>query len=286
MVDKERLFCVLVDHGMMRHKEVEQIEATCKTLDIPLTTVDASEAFLTKLSGVTDPEQKRKIVGACFIDTFQAAIDTIKKGKGDTDTGAQWMLAQGTIASDVIESSKASSGGTQQVIKSHHNVGGLPEKFGLKLVEPLRTMFKNEVRDIGRMIGLPADVIQRKPFPGPGLSIRILGEITKEKIATVQEADRIFTTMIREKGYHDKIDQYYAALLDSKSVAVVGDTRRYAYIVALRAINSKDFMTATAFEFSHKFLEDVSSKIINGISNVSRVMYDVTSKPPGTVEME
>lgn len=289
-LEKERINCVLIDHGMMRYKEIEEIEEMCKDNDINLVTLDMSQLFLKRLEGVSDPEEKRKIIGHAFIESFEDYISIIDKS-ADTSNDIKWMLAQGTIYPDVVESAKAKNSGSnedskQHLIKSHHNVGGLPEKMGLKLVEPLRYLFKNEVRNIGKKIGVPQSVLSRHPFPGPGLAIRIIGEITPEKIDIVQKADKIFIDELKKNNLYKKISQAYAGLLNSKSVGVVGDQRRYGWIVCLRAVETKDFMTASAFNFNGTFLDDVSTKIINSIPQVSRVMYDITSKPPGTIELE
>lgn len=281
--DASRFSCVLINHGMMRYHEVEEIEEVCEKTGITLTTLDMSELFLSRLKGIIDPEEKRKIIGHAFIESFENYIKTLTK----SNNNIKWMLGQGTIYPDVVESAKSNS--SQQVIKSHHNVGGLPEKMGMKLVEPLRMLFKNEVRKIGKQIGVPNSILRRHPFPGPGLGIRIIGSITQEKIEIVQKADKIFIDELYKCDLYNKISQAYAGLLDSKSVGVVGDQRRYGWIVCLRAVNTKDFMTATAYRFdgsNASFLEDVSTKIVNAIPQVSRVMYDVTSKPPGTIELE
>lgn len=280
-MESNRFKCVLIDHGMMRKNEVKQIEISCKEANIDLTVLDMSKMFLHRLCEITDPEEKRKIIGAAFVESFEDYIQVIT-----TADDTYWMLAQGTIYPDIVESAKTKHSSNQHLIKSHHNVGGLPEKMGLELVEPLRNLFKNEVRQIGKNLGVPKSILERHPFPGPGLGIRIVGEITKEKIDIVQKADQIFINEITQRGLYSKISQAYAALLDSKSVGVVGDQRRYGWIVALRAVETKDFMTATAYHFKGAFLEDVSTKIVNSIPQVSRVMYDITSKPPGTIELE
>jgi GMP synthase (glutamine-hydrolysing) len=282
-IPRNRLHCVLIDHGMMRQNEIEQIDDTFKQSNIGLSILHVSDMFLERLRGITDPEQKRKIIGAAFVESFENYITILKANYGNNE---KWMLAQGTIYPDVVESAKAKHSSNQHLIKSHHNVGGLPEKMGLELVEPLRFLFKNEVRDVGKKIGVPETTLNRHPFPGPGLGIRIIGDITMEKITIVQKADKIFIDALHEHDLYNKVSQAYAALLDCKSVGVVGDQRRYGWIVSLRAIETKDFMTANAYHFHGAFLDYVSTKIINSISQVSRVMYDVTSKPPGTIELE
>lgn len=280
-LDPNQFKCVLIDHGMMRKNEVQQIQNSCNESNIEIIVLDMSSMFLSHLKGVTDPEKKRKIIGHAFVESFEDYINiTTSIDK------CHWMLGQGTIYPDVVESAKVKHSGNQHLIKSHHNVGGLPEKMGLQLVEPLRHLFKNEVRDIGKQLGVPRSILSRHPFPGPGLGIRIIGEITREKIEIVQKADYIFIKGLREKGLYSKISQAYAGLLDCKSVGVVGDKRRYGWIIALRAVQTKDFMTATAYQFSGSFLDDISTKIVNSIPQVSRVMYDITSKPPGTIELE
>jgi GMP synthase (glutamine-hydrolysing) len=280
-LNKDALKCVLIDHGMMRYNEVKEIEQAMEQADIELVVLDMSNLFISRLEGVIDPEEKRKIIGHLFIESFEDYISV-----ATTQEDENWMLAQGTIYPDIVESAKAKHSSNQHLIKSHHNVGGLPEKMGLELVEPLRSLFKNEVRDIGKKLGVPSEILHRHPFPGPGLGIRIIGDVTKEKISIVQKADKIFMDELRKEGLYHKTSQAYAALLDCKAVGVVGDQRRYGWIVCLRAVETKDFMTANAYHFHGSFLEDVSTKIINSIPQVSRVMYDVTNKPPGTIELE
>ena len=280
-VDPENVQCILVDHGMMRKNEVFEIEESMKQAGIPLKTVDMSLLFFGRLKGVTDPEKKRKIIGGLFVESFEDYVNVTTKNNKDN-----WMLAQGTIYPDIVESAKAKHSSNQHVIKSHHNVGGLPEEMGFELVEPLRNFFKNEVKHIGKKIGVPDTILSRHPFPGPGLAIRIIGEVTREKVEIVQIADKIFIDGLRDGGMYHKISQAYAGLLDCKSVGVVGDQRRYGWIVCLRAVETKDFMTANAFHFHGSFLDEISTKIINTIPQVARVMYDITSKPPGTIELE
>jgi GMP synthase (glutamine-hydrolysing) len=273
--------CVLIDHGMMRKNEVEEIETSMKKAGIPMSVLEMSSMFLSRLEGVTDPEEKRVIIGEMFVESFDDYVSVTTQALGE-----KWMLAQGTIYPDIVESAKAKHSSNQHLIKSHHNVGGLPEDMKLQLVEPLRNFFKNEVRHIGKIIGVPEEILTRHPFPGPGLGIRILGDITQEKIQVVQKADKIFIDALKKGGLYNRISQAYAALLDCKAVGVVGDQRRYDWIVCLRAVETKDFMTANAYHFHGSFLEEVSTMIINSIPQVARVMYDTTNKPPGTIELE
>jgi GMP synthase (glutamine-hydrolysing) len=273
----DRLTCVFVDHGLLRQGEAEEVVRMFRdAYNIPLIHADASERFLSALEGVSDPEAKRKIIGRLFIDVFQEIAGGIE--------GAQF-LAQGTLYPDVIES-VSFSGGPSVTIKSHHNVGGLPEKMGLKLVEPLRELFKDEVRALGRELGLPERFIGRHPFPGPGLAIRCPGEITREKLEILRRADAVFIDQIRRYGLYDRIWQAFAAILPVRTVGVMGDGRSYDYALALRAVTSVDGMTAEAYPFSHDFLSETATRIINEVRGVNRVFYDVTSKPPGTIELE
>jgi GMP synthase (glutamine-hydrolysing) len=261
----------------MRAGESEQVVGLFREhYNIPLVHVDASELFLGKLAGVSDPEQKRKIIGGLFIDVF----DEEAKKIGGAD-----FLAQGTLYPDVIESVSA-SGGPSAVIKSHHNVGGLPDYMKLKLVEPLRELFKDEVRALGVELGLAPAFVGRHPFPGPGLAIRIPGEITREKVAVLQQADAIYLEEIRKAGLYDSIWQAFAVLLPVKTVGVMGDARTYEDVLALRAVTSTDGMTADFFEFPWEVLGRCATRIINEVRGVNRVVYDVTSKPPGTIEWE
>jgi GMP synthase (glutamine-hydrolysing) len=246
------------------------------TYNIPLIHADESELFLGALEGVSDPEVKRKTIGRLFIEVFQ---------KHATEVGGAEFLAQGTLYPDVIES-VSFSGGPSVTIKSHHNVGGLPEKMGLKLVEPLRELFKDEVRALGRELGLPERFIGRHPFPGPGLAIRCPGEITREKLEILRRADAVYIDQIRRHGLYDAIWQAFAALLPVKTVGVMGDGRTYDYALALRAVTSVDGMTADYYPFTHEFLSETATRIINEVQGVNRVIYDVTSKPPGTIELE
>ena len=273
----DQLTCVFVDHGLLRLGEAEQVvQMFRENYNLNLIHADESELFLGALEGVTDPEVKRKTIGKLFIDVFQKYADQID--------GAEF-LAQGTLYPDVIES-VSFSGGPSVTIKSHHNVGGLPEKMGLKLVEPLRELFKDEVRALGTELGLPASFIGRHPFPGPGLAIRCPGEITREKLEILRKADAIYIDQIRKHGLYDEIWQAFAAILPVRTVGVMGDGRTYDYALALRAVTSVDGMTADYYPFTHDFLGETSTRIINEVQGINRVFYDITSKPPGTIEME
>jgi GMP synthase (glutamine-hydrolysing) len=273
----DQLTCVFVDHGLLRLNEATEVVAMFRdTYNIPLIHADESELFLGELTGVSDPETKRKIIGRLFIDVFQ---------KHATAVGGAKFLAQGTLYPDVIES-VSFSGGPSVTIKSHHNVGGLPEKMGLKLVEPLRELFKDEVRALGRELGLPEPFIRRHPFPGPGLAIRCPGEITTEKLDILRRADAVYIDQIRKHGLYDEIWQAFAAVLPMRTVGVMGDFRTYDYAVGLRAVTSVDGMTADYYPFKHEFLGETATRIINEVRGVNRVFYDVTSKPPGTIELE
>ncbi len=273
----DQLTCVFVDHGLLRQNEAEEVVAMFRdNYNIQLIHADESELFLGELDGQSDPETKRKIIGKLFIDVFQKHADTID--------GAEF-LAQGTLYPDVIES-VSFSGGPSVTIKSHHNVGGLPEKMGLKLVEPLRELFKDEVRALGRELGLPDSFIGRHPFPGPGLAIRCPGEITREKLEILRKADAVYIDQIRKHGLYDEIWQAFVAILPVRTVGVMGDGRTYDYACALRAVTSVDGMTADYYPFSHDFLGETATRIINEVKGINRVTYDVTSKPPGTIEWE
>ena len=275
----DQLTCVFVDNGLLRKNEraeVEQAFGPSNALNLNLITVDAQNEFLGNLEGLSDPEAKRKAIGTTFIDVFDREAHRIED--------VSW-LAQGTIYPDVIESA-ASKHGKAHVIKSHHNVGGLPERMHLKLVEPLRELFKDEVREIGLHLGLPRELVYRHPFPGPGLGVRILGEISREKADVLREADAIFLEELRAADYYDKVSQAFAVYLPVKSVGVVGDARRYADVIALRAVETIDFMTGRWAELPYDLIGRVSNRIINEISGVSRVVYDVSSKPPATIEWE
>ncbi|MEM8645167.1 MAG: glutamine-hydrolyzing GMP synthase [Pseudomonadota bacterium] len=273
----DQLHCVFVDTGMMRAGEAEEVVSLFRGhYNIPLIHADASDEFLGKLDRVSDPEQKRKIIGSTFIDVFEREA----KGVG----GAQF-LAQGTLYPDVIES-VSFTGGPSVTIKSHHNVGGLPERMNMDLVEPLRELFKDEVRVLGRELGLPEPFVARHPFPGPGLAIRIPGEITRPKLDILRKADVIYLDEIRQAGLYDAIWQAFAVLLPVQTVGVMGDGRTYDYVCALRAVTSTDGMTADYYHFDHEFLSRTATRIINEVKGINRVVYDITSKPPGTIEWE
>jgi len=272
---KNNLICIFVDHGLLRLGEVDEVMSTFEALDIDIRLVDASELFLSKLSGVTDPEQKRKIIGNTFIDVFEIEANKMK----DVD----W-LAQGTIYPDVIESS--SDNHNSSVIKSHHNVGGLPDRMNLKLLEPIRELFKDEVRKIGAELNTPEHILLRHPFPGPGLGIRIMGDINKERIDILQKADKIFIDELKADNLYDSLSQAFVVYLPVKSVGVVGDERRYEDVLALRAVETVDFMTANWAHLPYDFIGKVSNRIVNEISSISRVVYDCTGKPPATIEWE
>ena len=273
----KKLVCVFVDNGLLRKGEADEVMQTFKdNMNLNVIRSDSEEAFLRHLKGVSDPEQKRKIIGRTFIDVFDAEALKIK----DVN-----FLAQGTIYPDVIESSGSESK-EARVIKSHHNVGGLPEEMHMDLVEPLRDLFKDEVRRMGVELGLAPEMLYRHPFPGPGLGVRIIGEVTKEKTTVLQEADHIFIEELRKADLYDKVSQAFAVYLPVKSVGVVGDERRYAEVIALRAVETVDFMTAKWAHLPYDFLERVSNRIVNEIESVSRVVYDISSKPPATIEWE
>ncbi|MCI5042452.1 MAG: glutamine-hydrolyzing GMP synthase [Donghicola eburneus] len=273
----DQLTCVFVDHGLLRLNEAEEVVAMFRdNYNIKLIHADEADLFIGALEGVSDPEVKRKTIGKLFIDVFQKHADTIE--------GAEF-LAQGTLYPDVIES-VSFSGGPSVTIKSHHNVGGLPEKMGLKLVEPLRELFKDEVRALGRELGLPASFIGRHPFPGPGLAIRCPGEITREKLEILRKADAVYIDQIRKHGLYDDIWQAFVAILPVRTVGVMGDGRTYDYACALRAVTSVDGMTADYYPFTHEFLGETATRIINEVKGINRCTYDITSKPPGTIEWE
>jgi GMP synthase (glutamine-hydrolysing) len=275
-----RLTCVFVNNGVLRKNEFEKVQQNLRDkLGLHVDAVDATDRFLNKLAGVTDPEKKRKIIGNEFIAVFDEEAHRIEKQEGKVE-----FLVQGTLYPDVIES--RSVRGPSQVIKSHHNVGGLPDKMKLKLIEPLKELFKDEVRRIGRDLGMPAEILQRQPFPGPGLAVRILGEVTPERLAILRECDDIVVTEIKQAGLYSKIWQSFAVLLPVMSVGVMGDQRTYAYTCAIRAVNSEDGMTADWTPLPHEVLKTISSRIVNEVKGVNRVVYDVTSKPPGTIEWE
>jgi GMP synthase (glutamine-hydrolysing) len=274
----DRLTCIFVDHGLLRLHEREQVEHTFRrNLGIDLRTVDASGRFLEQLAGVADPERKRKIIGHTFIEVFEAEA----KAVGD-DVG---YLVQGTLYPDVIESISP-TGGPSVTIKTHHNVGGLPERLPFKLIEPLRELFKDEVRQVGRELGLPEEMVGRHPFPGPGLAIRILGAVERRELEVLRKADDIYLEEIRAAGLYDDIWQAFAVLLPIRSVGVQGDERSYDQVVALRAVTSRDGMTADWYPFPHDVLARISNRIANEVAGVNRVVYDVSSKPPATIEWE
>ena len=272
-----QLTCIFVDHGLLRKNEAQEVVSMFReTYNIPLVHVDASDLFINALEGVSDPEQKRKIIGRLFIEVFEKEAKKL---------GGAEFLAQGTLYPDVIES-VSFSGGPSVTIKSHHNVGGLPERMNMKLVEPLRELFKDEVRALGRELGLPEKFIGRHPFPGPGLAIRCPGGVTREKLNILREADAVYLDEIRKAGLYDKIWQAFAVLLPVQTVGVMGDGRTYEYVCALRAVTSVDGMTADFYHYDMDFLGRAANRIINEVRGINRVVYDITSKPPGTIEWE
>ncbi|MDX2073686.1 MAG: glutamine-hydrolyzing GMP synthase [Alphaproteobacteria bacterium] len=274
----EQLICIFVNTGMLRMDEPEQVEKMFRdSFNIPLIHVDASHLFLQRLAGVSDPERKRKIIGETFIEVFE-------REAGEVGADAEF-LAQGTLYPDVIES-VSYTGGPSVTIKSHHNVGGLPERMKMALVEPLRELFKDEVRVLGRELGMPEAMVERHPFPGPGLAIRIPGEISQEKLVMLRKADAIYIDEIRKAGLYNEIWQAFAVLLPVRTVGVMGDSRSYDYVCAIRAVTSTDGMTADYYHFTHEFLSRVSNRIINEVVGINRMVYDITSKPPGTIEWE
>jgi GMP synthase (glutamine-hydrolysing) len=273
----DRLTCIFVDNGLLRLNEGDQVMATfAEHMGVKVIRVNAEDRFLSALAGEADPEKKRKIIGNLFVDIFEEEANKLE--------GVDF-LAQGTIYPDVIESAGAASG-KAHVIKSHHNVGGLPDYMKLKLVEPLRELFKDEVRKVGVELGLPSDMIYRHPFPGPGLGVRILGEVKKEYADILRQADAIYIEELRNANLYDEVSQAFTVFLPVKSVGVVGDARRYEYVVTLRAVRTIDFMTASFAHLPFEFLEEVSRRIINEVHGVSRVAYDISSKPPATIEWE
>ncbi|MGA9529984.1 MAG: glutamine-hydrolyzing GMP synthase [Terriglobales bacterium] len=277
---KSRLTCVFVNNGVLRKNEFEKVQQNLRDkLGLHLVAVDATDRFMSKLAGVTDPEKKRKIIGNEFIAVFDDEAHKILQTEGHVE----WLV-QGTLYPDVIES--RSVRGPSDVIKSHHNVGGLPEKMKLKLIEPLKDLFKDEVRRIGRDLGMPEDILQRQPFPGPGLAVRIVGEVTKERADLLRECDDIVVGEIKKAGLYNKIWQSFAVLLPVMSVGVMGDQRTYAYTCAIRAVHSEDGMTADWVPLPYELLKTISNRIVNEVHGVNRVVYDITSKPPGTIEWE
>ena len=274
---KKQLTCIFVNHGFLRkNEENEVLEMFKNDIKIPLIYADESDFFLRELEGISDPEVKRKKIGKLFINVFEKYAQKIKGAK---------FLGQGTLYPDVIESISV-HGGESETIKSHHNVGGLPKKMGLKLIEPLKEIFKDEVRDLGREMGINKNFLNRHPFPGPGLAIRCPGKITKKKLEILKNADHIFIEQIRKFGLYDKIWQAFVAILPIKTVGVMGDKRTYDFACTLRAVTSVDGMTADYYPFEHEFLRDTSTRIINEVKGINRVTYDITSKPPGTIEWE
>ena len=271
----KNLVCIFVDMGLLRKNEFEDVLRSYESMGLNVIGVRAGNKFLSDLKGVTEPENKRKIIGRDFIEVFDAEAQKL--------TDVKW-LAQGTIYPDVIES--VSVNGPSATIKSHHNVGGLPEKMHLKIVEPLRLLFKDEVRRVGRQLNIPMEILGRHPFPGPGLGIRILGEVTAEKVRVLQEADKIFIDNLKEAGLYDKVWQAGVMLLPVQSVGVMGDERTYENCVALRAVTSTDGMTADWVHLPYEFLAKVSNEIINRVKGINRVVYDISSKPPATIEWE
>jgi GMP synthase (glutamine-hydrolysing) len=271
----DRLTCIFVDNGVLRLDEASQIRRRFERLHLPLVFVDASETFLERLAGVTDPEQKRKIIGNTFIDVFE--VEAHKLGQVD-------FLGQGTLYPDVIES--VSIVGQSAVIKSHHNVGGLPERMRMKLVEPLRELFKDEVRAVGRELGLEEEFVVRQPFPGPGLAVRILGEVTPPRLELLRKADAVVSQEVRRAGWYERLWQSFAVLLPVQSVGVMGDERTYEYTAAIRAVESRDGMTADWARLPHDLLATISSRIVNEVRGINRVVYDISSKPPSTIEWE
>ena len=272
----KQLTCIFIDTGLMRKNETQEVhDNITKKLGIKLIVVNASAIFFNKLKGATDPEDKRKIIGETFIRVFEKESKKIKNVK---------FLAQGTIYPDVIESSN--QGSKSEVIKSHHNVGGLPKNINFELVEPIRNLFKDEVRKIGKSLKVPSSLIERHPFPGPGLAVRILGEVTKKKVNILKEVDYIFIEELRNAKLYNKISQALAVFIPVKSVGVMGDKRKYDYVISLRAVKTIDFMTATVSDIPYELLNQISTRIINEVDGVARVVYDITSKPPGTIEWE
>ena len=271
----DRLHPILVDHGLLRAHERLQVEEAFRRFGLAIRSVDASDLFLARLSGVVDPEEKRRIIGRAFIEVFEWEARGIPDAR---------FLAQGTLYPDVIES--VSLKGPSQVIKTHHNVGGLPEKLGLELIEPLRELFKDEVRLLGAQLGLPSEFLARHPFPGPGLAVRIPGEVTREKVEILQRADEIVLEEIRSAGLYDAISQAFAVLLPVRSVGVMGDNRTHEFVLAVRAVQTTDFMTADWFRMPHEVLDAIARRVVATVRGINRVVYDITSKPPATIEWE
>ena len=270
----DQIRCFFIDHGLLRLGEREEVENNLRSLGLPLKVVDASREFLERLKGVEDPEEKRRIIGNTFVEVFEREARKID--------GTEFLL-QGTLYPDVVESAGIKGAAK---IKTHHNVGGLPERMNLKVLEPLRDLFKDEVREIGKILGVPKEILTRHPFPGPGLAIRILGEVTKEDLDILRRADHIFIQELKRWGIYEKIWQAFAVLLPIRTVGVMGDVRTYEKVVALRAVESTDGMTADWFRFPPEFLDHVMRRIINEVEGVNRVVYDISSKPPSTIEWE
>jgi GMP synthase (glutamine-hydrolysing) len=280
-----QLKCIFVDNGLLRKNERETVETTFREhFKIDLTVVDASNDFLTALAGVTDPQQKRKVIGKLFIDVFKAEVEKLESRAANPQAATRF-LAQGTLYPDVIESGHGHAG-TAANIKLHHNVGGLPAELGFDLVEPLRDLFKDEVRKLGELLGLPEHIVWRHPFPGPGLAVRCIGEITAEKLALLRDADEIFLEEIIAEGLYRSTAQTFAAILPVRAVGVMGDGRSYQHVIALRSVDTSDFMTADWSRIPYDVLARVSNRIVNEVRGISRVVYDITSKPPGTIEWE
>jgi len=275
----DRLTCIFVDNGVLRLDEAQQIRRRFERLQLPLVFVDASTLFLDRLAGVTDPERKRKIIGAAFIEVFEAEAKKLAIERGEFD-----FLAQGTLYPDVIES--VSVIGPSHVIKSHHNVGGLPEGMRFRLVEPLRQLFKDEVRAVGKELGLDDEFVWRQPFPGPGLAVRILGDVSPARLDLLRKADAIVAEEVRKAGWYRRLWQSFAVLLPVQSVGVMGDARTYEYTAAVRAVESKDGMTADWARLPHDLLASISSRIVNEVKGINRVVFDISSKPPSTIEWE
>jgi GMP synthase (glutamine-hydrolysing) len=271
----DQLTCIFVDNGVLRLNEAAQIQKRFERLSLPLVFVDAADMFLDRLAGVIDPEQKRKIIGSTFIDVFEEQAALL----GEVD-----FLAQGTLYPDVIES--VAIVGQSALIKSHHNVGGLPERMRMKLVEPLRELFKDEVRAVGRKLGLEEEFVVRQPFPGPGLAVRILGEVSRPRLDLLRRADHIVAEEVKREGWYVRLWQSFAVLLPVQSVGVMGDERTYEYTVAIRAVESRDGMTADWARLPHDLLARISSRIVNEVRGINRVVYDISSKPPSTIEWE
>ena len=281
----DQLTCLFVDHGMLRQGEAAQvIDTFARHMQMRLVAVNAAESFLADLEGVTDPEHKRKLIGHRFIRVFEEESARIAAGWSSTSSFS--FLAQGTLYPDVIESASGSSERAARTIKTHHNVGGLPEDMTFELIEPLRLLFKDEARAVGEALGLPEEIVWRHPFPGPGLAIRCLGEVTWERMETLRQADAILLDELRAAGLYRQTSQVFAVLLPVKSVGVMGDNRTYANVVALRAVTTDDFMTADWARLPYDLLARISNRIVNEVAGVNRVVYDITSKPPGTIEWE